>query len=327
MPSHRQNLALTRDLVEAIAGHRVPITYAFHDPPTLRGTRQQPHLHLLISARHNDGHARTPAQHFRRDNRTHPARGGAQKDEAFRHRRALKAHRVLISDMLNVHLEDAGQVARVHPDTLEQRQLHRKPEPKLFPSESRAYREQGIISARMQEVLDIRHERASQRAHEQHQARTSWEERKVALGITRDVPMPAKLQAITQARAHTRDHAPEPSTRQRPSPVRQTARQWDRPRAPVQSGGPGAADTEAGPGPGGRPGRGECAACAAPGGGGAGARPDPRLGLLAWPGGHRRPPRGSSGSFQEAGKSGRLAGGAAPCAEARRAAVSQGAPV
>ena len=65
----------------------------------------------------------------------------------------------------------------------------------------------------------------------------------------------------------------------------------------------------------------------APAGGGAGARPGPRLGLLAWPGGHRRPPRGSSGSFQEAGKSGRLAGGAAPCAEARRAAVSQGAPV
>ena len=95
----------------------------------------------------------------------------------------------------------------------------------------------GNISARMQEVLDIRHERAAQRAHEQRQARTSWEERKVALGITRDVPMPAKLQAITQARAHTRDHAPEPSTRQRPSPVRQTARQWDRPRAPVQSGG------------------------------------------------------------------------------------------
>ena len=49
--SHRQNLALTRDLVDAIAGTRLPITYAFHDPATLDGTRQQPHLHLLISAR------------------------------------------------------------------------------------------------------------------------------------------------------------------------------------------------------------------------------------------------------------------------------------
>ena len=97
---------------------------------------------------------------------------------------AIKAHRVLISDILNVHLEYAGQQARVHPDTLEQRQLHRTPEPKLLPSESRAYREQGQISARMQEVLDIRQERASQGAKEQEQARTYWERRKVELGIT-----------------------------------------------------------------------------------------------------------------------------------------------
>ena len=77
--SHRQNLALMRDLVEAIAGTRLPITYAFHDPPTLRGTRQQPHLHLLISARQNDAHTRTAATHFKRYNRAHPERGGARE--------------------------------------------------------------------------------------------------------------------------------------------------------------------------------------------------------------------------------------------------------
>ena len=33
--SHRQNMALMRDLVDAIAGTRLPITYAFHDPTTL----------------------------------------------------------------------------------------------------------------------------------------------------------------------------------------------------------------------------------------------------------------------------------------------------
>ena len=70
--SHRQNMALMRDLVDAIAGTRLPITYAFHDPPTLRGTRQQPHLHLLISARQNDTHTRTPATHFKRYNRSAP---------------------------------------------------------------------------------------------------------------------------------------------------------------------------------------------------------------------------------------------------------------
>ena len=94
--SHRQNLALTRDLVDAIAGARLPITYAFHDPSTLDGQRQQPHLHLLISARQNDRHARTAATHFTRYNGDHPERGGAQKDDAFRHKGAIKAHRVLL---------------------------------------------------------------------------------------------------------------------------------------------------------------------------------------------------------------------------------------
>jgi MobA/MobL family len=206
--THAQNMDVMRDLVEAIAGDRLPITYAFHDPKTLDDTQQQPHLHLLISARQNDGHTRTPQQHFKRYNRTHPERGGAQKDPAFWHKGAIKAHRVLLSDILNVHLEAAGQSARVHPDSLEQRQLQRIPEPKLLPSESRACREQGIISARMQEVLDIRQERASQGAKEQAQARTYWEGRKVELGMTAARPRPEKLQSITEARGQIRDHAP-----------------------------------------------------------------------------------------------------------------------
>jgi hypothetical protein len=206
--SHRQNLDLTKDLVDAIAGDRLPITYAFHDPTTLDGGHQQPHLHLLISARRNDGYTRTPAQHFQRYNRAHPERGGAEKDPAFWHRGAIKAHRMLIADLLNLHLERHGQVARVHPDTLEERQLARPPEPKLLPSESRAYREQGIISARLQEVLTIRAERAQQLAREQTDARQYWEARKAELGILRDMPMTAKLQAITQARVQAIHHAP-----------------------------------------------------------------------------------------------------------------------
>ena len=50
-------MVLMRDLVDAIAGARLPMTYAFHDPDDTGGTRQQPHLHLLISARQNDAHS------------------------------------------------------------------------------------------------------------------------------------------------------------------------------------------------------------------------------------------------------------------------------
>ena len=59
------------------------------------------------------------------------------------------------------------------------------------------------------------------------------------LGITRDRPRPAQLQAITQARAHTRDHAPERSTRaQLQADGRKVARQLQRDGAHEQEGTP-----------------------------------------------------------------------------------------
>jgi MobA/MobL family len=207
--SHRENVQLTHDLVEALAGDRLPITYAFHDPTTMDGSQQQPHLHLLISARQTDGHSRTPAQHFKRYNRAHPERGGAEKDPAFWHMGGVKAHRVLVADILNTHLEQAGQAARVHPDRLSERGIDRQPEPKLLPSESREYREQGIVSTRMQQVLDMRAERAGLRRREQNDARSYWEGRKAALGITRDMPMPDKLERIREARTSSITHAPD----------------------------------------------------------------------------------------------------------------------
>jgi hypothetical protein len=202
-------MALTRDLVDAIAGNTLPVTYAFHDPRTMDKTQQQPHLHVLISARQNDTYARTAAQYFKRYNRTHPARGGAQKDPAFWHRGAVKAHRVLIADVINLHLERAGHEARVHPDSLLNRGIDRQPEPKLLPSESRQYREHGIVSERMQQVLEMRAERQQSLAEEQAQARQYWQGRKLELGLTRDLSPAHQLERITQAREHTITQAPE----------------------------------------------------------------------------------------------------------------------
>jgi hypothetical protein len=208
--SHRANMALTRDLVDAIAGDTLPITYAFHDPTTLDGAQQQPHLHLLISARHTDAYARTPAQHFKRYQAAQPARGGAHKDPAFRHMGAIKAHRTMIADVVNLHLERAGYAARVHPDTLVTRGIDRVPEPKLLPSESRQYREQGMVSKRMQQVLAIRAARQQSLAAEQANARHYWLARKQALGIaTRHMSTATKLERIREARAHAISHAPE----------------------------------------------------------------------------------------------------------------------
>src|SRR5437764_8237640 len=97
---------------------------------------------------------------------------------------AVKQWRVTLSDVINLHLERAGCAERVHPETLERRGIDRQPEPKLLPSESREYREQGKVSPRMQEVLEIREQRQQGRVHEQTDARAYWAERKAALGIT-----------------------------------------------------------------------------------------------------------------------------------------------
>jgi MobA/MobL family len=206
--SPRQNMDLMRDLVATIAGDRLPITYAFHCPQTMDGTQAQPHLHLLISGRQDDGIARAPTQHFKRYNPTHPERGGAPKDPALYHYRAVKGWRVTISDVINVHLERAGLKERLHPDRLADRDITRQPEPKLLPSQSRKYREKGLVGETMQEVLTIRAERQQTRATEQANAREYWEERKLVLGITDAMDMPAQLAAIGTARALVRDQAP-----------------------------------------------------------------------------------------------------------------------
>jgi MobA/MobL family len=194
--SVQQNTELMTDLLEMIAGDVLPCTVAFHNPTTMAGEDSQPHLHLLISARQNDAIVRTAEQHFRRYNREHPERGGAKKAETFREMGAVKAHRLMIADMLNIHLEQYGFTARVHPDTLESRGIERDAEPKLLPSESAAYREKGIVGETMAAVLSVRQSRGKTRTKEQNTAYQAWEERKAFLGIDRAMPREEKIAAI-----------------------------------------------------------------------------------------------------------------------------------
>lgn len=217
-----QNEALVDDLLDTIAGTSLPYTYAFHEPRTLSDAKPQPHIHLLISARRTDEYARSAETHFKLWQAKNPSRGGARKDPGMNTQGAVKAHRLMISDMLNIHLELNGQVARVHPDSLKARGIKRAPEPKMSPGESRAYREQGVKSGRVQKVLDIRQERAAQPPHEQNNARTYWEERKAFLGITRDMPQSEKIARILLKRHGTVERVP---ARYRPLVERARSRQ------------------------------------------------------------------------------------------------------
>jgi hypothetical protein len=97
---------------------------------------------------------------------------------------------------------------RIHPDRLEDRDIPRQPEPKLLPSESQAYRETGVASDTMQDVLTIRTARKQTQGIEQANARAYWEARKDRLGITDTMDLSTQLAAIGTARALVRDQAP-----------------------------------------------------------------------------------------------------------------------
>jgi hypothetical protein len=112
--SHRENLALAHDLLDASFGTTHPYTYAFHDPAASDGDRQ-PHIHVLWSARTLDGIDRQPTQFFKRWNAHHPERGGARKDPALNHLGAVFAARQMLCDITNVHLEQHGHAARLDP--------------------------------------------------------------------------------------------------------------------------------------------------------------------------------------------------------------------
>jgi hypothetical protein len=191
-----QNLALIADLLACIVGDTMPCTWGFHEPLTLDGTAPQPHIHVLLSTRHTDGVVRSPQQHFQRWNAKDPGNGGAQKDRLLRAMGAVKAQRVMVSDVVNLHLEAHGKVGRVHPDSLQSRGIGRAPEPKLLPSESAAYRERGVVGTALAKVFQIRDTRASAPPREENQARQYWEQRKQFLGITRAMGREEKLAHI-----------------------------------------------------------------------------------------------------------------------------------
>jgi hypothetical protein len=207
--THEQNIALIRDMVHTIAGERLPITYAFHAPRTMDGSQEQPHVHVIFSRRQTDGIDRSAAQHFRKYNAAHPEQGGAQKDPFFAERLVQRHLRVMLTDVVNLRLEQQGTVVRVDPRSLRDRGIDRAPEPKLFPKESREYREERKVSATMAEVLAIRQTRATQPPREQNNARQYWEQRKGVLGLTRDMPHEQKLAQVLLRRHGTIERVPE----------------------------------------------------------------------------------------------------------------------
>jgi len=123
-----------RELVDEFARHltggeRLPYTLAIH-----AGKGENPHCHLMISERKNDGVQRPADQWFKRYNAKQPERGGAQKSESLKPKAWLEQTREAWADHANRALELAGHDARIDHRTLEVQGIERLPGVHLGPN-------------------------------------------------------------------------------------------------------------------------------------------------------------------------------------------------
>ena len=98
-------------------GERLPNTLAVH-----RGKGENPHAHLMISERANDGIERDAAQWFRRYNGKAPEKGGARKSMVTRPKDWLEQTRKMWADDANRALARVGSKERITGASLEQQQ-------------------------------------------------------------------------------------------------------------------------------------------------------------------------------------------------------------
>ena len=107
----RQRLALARSFSERLTKEeRLPYTLAIH-----RGGAEgsNPHMHLVISERANDGLERSAEQWFKRANGKQPERGGAKKSRTMMDKHWIAQTRPVWEQEINRALQRAGQQDRV----------------------------------------------------------------------------------------------------------------------------------------------------------------------------------------------------------------------
>ena len=113
-----QQHELVRAIAGAVTAPGLPFTYAIHaGRPKSAGEPANPHAHILISERVNDGVPRDAEQWFRRANRKRPELGGAAKHRDLKERSWVDDTRKLIAGLMNEHLEQARSPARVTSDS------------------------------------------------------------------------------------------------------------------------------------------------------------------------------------------------------------------
>ena len=119
-------IALARSFAHELTdSEQLPYTLAIHAGRDANGDEHNPHAHVMISERQNDGIDRDRAQWFRRANTAHPDRGGAPKSRTFHGREWLERARERWADLTNEMLRARGREERVDHRSYERQGIDR----------------------------------------------------------------------------------------------------------------------------------------------------------------------------------------------------------
>lgn len=147
-----QKIQLAKKIAAVAAEGQMAYTMGLH-----HGRGNNPHLHLMLSERINDGHRRTPEIWFKRAATSDkpPEAGGARKaDIASRRRDWLAQIRARWAEMANEALASAGFSARIDHRTLAEQGENRLPQIHMG-SNAVEMEQRGITTGRADRALAI----------------------------------------------------------------------------------------------------------------------------------------------------------------------------
>ena len=198
--------AFVKDLT---AQEHLPYTLAIHGGLDQDGHAHNPHAHVMISERQNDGIARSREQWFRRADPTDPARGGAPKSRTFHGRAWVEEAREGWARRLNEAFERKGLAERVDHRSYERQGVDREPGLHLGPSAAHRT-ERGETVERLEqavEALDVRDRLA---ALDREIARVETERGGLAHQVERVETYPRSKEAGGGSGGHGRDEDSSP---------------------------------------------------------------------------------------------------------------------
>jgi hypothetical protein len=112
--STQDQVALAHEFAQQLTrDESLPYTLAIHAGRDADGNEHNPHAHLMVSERKNDGIDRSPEQWFSRANPTDPTKGVAEKSRALHGQAWVEQARARWADLTNKAMERLGREERV----------------------------------------------------------------------------------------------------------------------------------------------------------------------------------------------------------------------